>query len=161
MIISKRFTKRLGLQIRTGEEYATELEFVDDSIMRTSGMVLSVDWRFFSDTTYSSPVPCDFHVLKDLPCDVVLSNEFLYDNQVFSDYRDCFFDLEDSDLSSLAELGLIQERRKHRSLKQVFRDIFNFGSGRGMWTLSTLTPCITLSRYHKQLTTKCRRRGRA
>ena len=33
---------------------------------------------------------CDFHVLVDLPCDIILSGEFIFKNQVFSRFKHLF-----------------------------------------------------------------------
>ncbi|KAK4454922.1 hypothetical protein QBC34DRAFT_391050 [Podospora aff. communis PSN243] len=34
---------------------------------------------------------CDFHVIESLPCDIILSNEFIFKNQVFSQFKHLFF----------------------------------------------------------------------
>jgi hypothetical protein len=134
MIISKRLAKRLGLHINTNKEYRTDLELADGSFLRTAGMVLDVNWRFHSDPHPTSSISCDFHVLDNLHYEVFLSNEFLYDNQVFSKYQDDFIDLEEFGFPQcpFADLALIRERRKHRSLMQVLGDLFASNSGNGM-----------------------------
>ncbi|KAK4111678.1 hypothetical protein N656DRAFT_147613 [Canariomyces notabilis] len=33
---------------------------------------------------------CDLHVIEDLPCDIILSSEFIFDNQVFSRFNHLF-----------------------------------------------------------------------
>ena len=34
---------------------------------------------------------CDLHVIEDLPCDIILSDEFIFQNQVFSRFKTLFY----------------------------------------------------------------------
>lgn len=38
----------------------------------------------------SSNFICDLHVIEDLPCDIILSNKFIFQNQVFSRFGSLF-----------------------------------------------------------------------
>lgn len=79
----------------------------------------------------------DFHILDDLLCGVILGNEFLYDNHVFSSYEDHFYTEipEDQMSEAPADLCLIILRKWKKTpdpslpseiqdkLKQVHRKI--------------------------------------
>lgn len=98
-VMSRTMAERLGLNIHDGEEYKATLKFADGSVAVTSGMVLGAQRRFGADHSSSTHL-LDFHILDDLPCGVVLCNENLYDNQVFSLYEDHFHQEQLEDQSS-------------------------------------------------------------
>lgn len=84
-LISLNEARRLGLNIQTGEAYKTPLGLADGSQASTYGKVVGVHWRFGMDTS-SEPIKTDFHVLQDLTCDLILSNDFLFDNKAYSSH---------------------------------------------------------------------------
>jgi Aspartyl protease len=108
MLMSKRYAKKLRLDIRRAESDKTCLEFADGTLANTYGMVYGVEWRFGGKT--SAPRFCDFHVMDDLPYKVILSNNFLFKSKAFSQYKDFFFEQQnDGDLNrSFHELSLIK-----------------------------------------------------
>jgi hypothetical protein len=81
-LISLKEARRLGLNIQTGEAYRTPLGFAEGSQASTYGKVVGVHWRFGMDAS-SEPIKTDFHVLQDLTCDLILSNDFLFDNKAY------------------------------------------------------------------------------
>ncbi|KAH9863013.1 hypothetical protein J1614_010683 [Plenodomus biglobosus] len=84
-VISLKEARRLGLDIQTGEAYRTLLGFADGSHAFTYGTVVGSSWRFGMDAS-SEPIKIDLHVLQDLNCDVILSNDFLFDNNAYSSH---------------------------------------------------------------------------
>jgi len=108
MLMSKRYAKKLRLDIRREDSHRTCLEFADGTVANTYGMVLGVEWRFGGERSTSRS--CDFHVMDDLPYKVILSNDFLFKSKAFSRFKDFFFEQQnDGDLSrALHELSLIK-----------------------------------------------------
>lgn len=108
MLMSKRYAKKLRLDIRREASDKTRLEFADGTLADTYGMVFGVEWRFGGKT--STPRFCDFHIMDDLPYKVILSNNFLFKSRAFSQYKDFFFEQQnDRDLNrSFHELSLIK-----------------------------------------------------
>ncbi|PGH23555.1 hypothetical protein AJ80_02335 [Polytolypa hystricis UAMH7299] len=80
MIISLNFAKSLNLDIKRGSAYTEWLQLVDGSTKRSAGMIMSAGND--GGIKYLS----DFVVLDGIDCDVILSNDFLLDRQVFSAY---------------------------------------------------------------------------
>jgi hypothetical protein len=119
-IVSKQFADSAGLYIENRREW---LELADGSQIRTSGTVFGADWSFGSRTDGSSTFRRDFHVLDSLSCDVLLSNELLFDTQAFSAFREHFsdhsIDIYGSD--DLLELRLI--KLMHKSLKPFLPEV--------------------------------------
>lgn len=127
MVISKSAAERMGLLIERDDEHRTFLEFADGSTHYTDGMVLGAEWRFGSHYEWGRGTKCDIHVLEGLSCDFVLSNEFLFDNQVFVKHRECFYEMEMEDETS--RLLLIRERQENKSVLGRFKDLFRSKSG--------------------------------
>ncbi|KAK7703762.1 hypothetical protein SLS57_010799 [Botryosphaeria dothidea] len=112
-VMSRSEARRLGLAILRGAEYTATLEFADGSTANTIGMVIGAKFQFGTDWEGPSH-HLDFHILDDLPCGVILGNEFLYDNNVFSAYEEHFYeDLPASSaLDAAAHLSLITLQKK-------------------------------------------------
>lgn len=89
-VMARSTAEHLGLRISQRKHHTTRLAFVDGSIASTSGTVFDVEWKFGSDSTRPGHL-LDFHILDELPCDVVLGEDVLYENDAFSRYRDCFY----------------------------------------------------------------------
>jgi hypothetical protein len=108
MVLSWRMARKLGLHIHSGLKHRTLLEFADGSQSRTYGMVFDVEWKFPGS---SKRVLCNFHVLKGLPYEVVLSNDFLHRSNVFSGQQDGLLNQESRKRArkNLAEFSLIRE----------------------------------------------------
>ncbi|OCK95762.1 uncharacterized protein K441DRAFT_676645 [Cenococcum geophilum 1.58] len=106
MLVSTAYAMQRGFKISDQKDYRLELEFADGSRAFTRGLVKDVDWSFDdSDTSYQ----CDFHVLDNLPVDVVLSNDFLFDVNAFSEYDSSFFDADDVSAQGYVELSLVRQ----------------------------------------------------
>lgn len=103
MLISRAYAQRIGLTIDRGFENWLEVEFADGTTDWTSGVVRNVPWDVGGKT-----VRCDFHVLDDLCVDVILSKDYLFDLNVFSEYSNCFYNTSPEDnFSQLCNIRLI------------------------------------------------------
>lgn len=106
MLVSTAYAKQRGFKIFGQNDCRSELEFADGSRAFTRGLVKDVDWSFDdSDTSYQ----CDFHVLDNLSVDIVLSNDFLFDVNAFSEYDSSFFDEDDVSAEGYVELSLVRQ----------------------------------------------------
>ena len=76
MLMSWRQARKLRLHVLTGSKYRTRLEFADGSTALTHGIVFNVNLRFGGANAGNRI--CNFHIMKRLPCDIILSNEFIY-----------------------------------------------------------------------------------
>ena len=133
MVISKREATRLGLHIDTDEGSRTFLQFADGSYHYTDGMVYGAEWQFgYGGYGTGHSIRCDLHVLDQLSCDVILSNEFLFDNQVFVNYQHCFYDMHMGKISAwpghddynTAKFCLIKERKDRKSMLESLKAFF-------------------------------------
>lgn len=103
MLISREYAEKLGLGIDTNVNNRTEVELGDGTIVWTSGIVRDVEWD-----VGGMAVRCDFHVLDNLCVDVVLSNNYLFEFNIFSEYIKYFDDDgTEEDLSQLCNIRLI------------------------------------------------------
>ena len=116
MVISKQFAKHLGLEIFTGKSNRTWLEFVDGSCAETYGMVFDVRWHFGLPYERMMPFECDFHVLEDLSCPIILSADTLFGSNAFSVYKNYFY----NDVLSDDDLCLIHEKQNYGILRGFF-----------------------------------------
>ncbi|KAJ5379940.1 uncharacterized protein N7496_002368 [Penicillium cataractarum] len=92
LVMNEAYARDIGVNIETGRHLRRKVIFADNSVAETIGMAYDVEWRFGYDDSFSSPYQLDFHILQDAPVDVILSDTFLFDNEVFSRYQDCFTD---------------------------------------------------------------------
>ncbi|KAL4805154.1 hypothetical protein BDV18DRAFT_141998 [Aspergillus unguis] len=103
MFISSAYARRIRLEIDRDFENWLEVEFADGTTDWTSGIVRDVPWEVGGKT-----VRCNFHVLDDLCVDVILSKDYLFDLNMFSENGECFFDNNlEEDLSQLCNIRLI------------------------------------------------------
>ncbi|KAF2436285.1 hypothetical protein EJ08DRAFT_578881 [Tothia fuscella] len=117
MILSKRYARSLGLTIQTEPEHRQWVELADGSQICTYGTVLDANWSYGYCTSKNLSYECDFHVLEDLECDVILSNEFLYDTHAFTSHEEHFIDFDDG-AEDWSELRLF--RLLYKTLKDEF-----------------------------------------
>lgn len=82
MLISETYAKRRGLHVDRGTHHCFPLTFADGSQSWTSGIAKDVYWQYGTDG--GEFTLCDFYVLKDLQCDVLLSYDFLHRTEAFS-----------------------------------------------------------------------------
>lgn len=117
MLISGDFARRNSLKVHRGREYRTQIELIDGSTILTDGMVLDAELQFdippssheldFNQyhnylsglsslmskggKTTKTTFICDLHVVENLPCDLILSNDFIFQNKVFSQFKTLFY----------------------------------------------------------------------
>lgn len=94
MAVSASFARRHNLHVHCEEVHRNSLRLIDGSTIWTDGMVLDADLQFdLTQSMFSKNLPsfiCDIHVIDDLPCDIVLSNEFIFQNQIYSSFAELF-----------------------------------------------------------------------
>jgi hypothetical protein len=118
MLVSGDFARRSKFNVRRGAKYRRQVELIDGSTVLTDGMVLNAELQFDAPPTSSQELDygqyldytaglssllnrganatakttfiCDLHVIEDLPCDIILSSEFIFENQVFSRFKNLF-----------------------------------------------------------------------
>lgn len=111
MLISGEFARRNSFKVHRGRKFRKQVELINGSIILTDGMVLDAKLQFDALLTQSQPLQydryldfalglsslispkteparngtfiCDLHVIEDLPCDIILSNEFVFQHQLF------------------------------------------------------------------------------
>ncbi|KAL4904978.1 hypothetical protein BDW74DRAFT_178545 [Aspergillus multicolor] len=107
MLVSTTYAKRHGLKVDEGLEDLLEVEFADGSTAWTSGVVRDASWSVCGKT-----IRCDFHVLDSLCVDVVLNNDYLFDNGVFSEFEEYFFDADTDGPRKVCNIRLIDKYGK-------------------------------------------------
>ena len=116
-VMSLKEARRLGLRIEAGEAHKKLLGFADGSSAWTDGMVVGVDWRFGKNCS-TTPIKIDIHILKDLTCDVILSNDFLFDNNAYSTHilSHPMDDKTEAQIEESAGFGLIMDLSDEKSM---------------------------------------------
>jgi hypothetical protein len=118
-MFSTAYALRRGFKILDQEDVRAELEFVDGSRAFTRGIVKDVGWSFGDSHTFHQR---DFHVLDDLPVDIVLNNDLLFDVGAFSMYNSSFYDKDDIGADVYFELSLVRQVGWLSSrLQKIFR----------------------------------------
>ncbi|KAJ4017493.1 hypothetical protein NW752_001399 [Fusarium irregulare] len=84
MLVSAEWAKANKLKIDRSPESRLELELADGSRVFTAGVARNATWTF-GDSAQS--VSCDLYVLNNLSVDVVLSNTFIFELEVFSKFN--------------------------------------------------------------------------
>jgi hypothetical protein len=85
----------------------------------TSGLTKSVRWQFgFSGNKHEHFL--DFHVLKNAPAEVILSDSFLFETEAFSQYECYMLDEEDEDFGVDAYFFTISYDPSYRNRGKVF-----------------------------------------
>ncbi|KAJ5992080.1 hypothetical protein N7451_007804 [Penicillium sp. IBT 35674x] len=102
MLISRKYARHLGLEINRDLQNRLEVEMGDGSTARTSGVVRNVPW-----SVGGKEIHCDFYVLDSLCVDVVLSNNYLFEFEAFSEFPDHFIDASVEDCLQLCNIRLI------------------------------------------------------
>ncbi|KAJ4241531.1 hypothetical protein NW757_012230 [Fusarium falciforme] len=83
MLVSAQWAKENKLEVDCDSEHRLELEVADGSTVFTAGIVHNAIWTFGD---MGEDVYCDFYVLEGLSVDVVFSNDFVFELDVFSEY---------------------------------------------------------------------------
>jgi len=92
MVMDEDYARSLNLPINSDER--TKLVFADGSTAKTSGMVYGVEWEFGHEVRNQNH-KLDFHILRNAPANVILSDSFLSGTDAYSKY-DCFL-VDDDD----------------------------------------------------------------
>ncbi|KAL2853601.1 hypothetical protein BJX68DRAFT_265069 [Aspergillus pseudodeflectus] len=80
MLVSRAYAENLGAKIDDDPAGFLQIEFADGTTAWTTGVVRNVPWRIGTTEVY-----CDFYVLDDLCVDVVLSNHYLFEFNMFTE----------------------------------------------------------------------------
>ena len=105
MLISAGYARSRGLHIDRARRHHLELQLGDGSYTTTCGLVKGLQWSFGDS---GEAVTSDFYILEDLPVDIVLSNEFLFELDVFSRFGEYLVQLDsDFDIAELYPIKLI------------------------------------------------------
>lgn len=145
MIASGGFARRHNLKVHRGEKYRRPVELIDGTVIRTDGMVLGAELQFDVSTSASqvldydayqtfidnldslanhgyhhqqrSSFICDLHIIEDLLHDIILSNEFIFHNEVFSRFKHLFYAQLTTTLpgSNLMESSILFVRKARES----------------------------------------------
>ncbi|KAL3462801.1 hypothetical protein BJX64DRAFT_258608 [Aspergillus heterothallicus] len=103
MLVQRAYAMQAKMTVDNDPDKALQVEFADGSTAWTSGVVHDTVWN-----VGRSSVRCDFHVLDDLCVDVVLSNQYLFKNNAFSEFEEYFIDSNsEEDLQRLCNVRLI------------------------------------------------------
>jgi hypothetical protein len=95
-IMDEAFARAEGWHIEDHPDDIRTVQFADGSTADTVGMAYGVKWKFGLGG-HSADYVLDFHILKDAPAGIILSDEFLYDTQAFAAYDRYLFDVDDED----------------------------------------------------------------
>lgn len=95
MAMSSRFAEQRAHHIDSSQKNIIQVQFADGSYGWTKGKVSDVNWKFGYEKGPDASFKVDFYVLDELPCDIILSNEFLFYNDVFERYERFFIQFED------------------------------------------------------------------
>ncbi|KAK3306113.1 uncharacterized protein B0T15DRAFT_575316 [Chaetomium strumarium] len=117
MLVSGNFARRNGFKIHSEDRYRRELVPIDGSSIWTDGMVLnarleldippssrpSMEYDAYLDLvagmSYADRATggldrttfiCDLHLVEDLPCDIILSGEFVFQHHVLDRFKSPF-----------------------------------------------------------------------
>jgi hypothetical protein len=107
MLVSRAYAKSLGVMIDDNPAGFLQIEFSDGTTAWTSGVVRDVSWRLGMTEVY-----CDFYVLDDLCVDVVLSNDYLFEFNVFTEYNHLFLEValeDEQEFWKLCNVRLISQ----------------------------------------------------
>lgn len=136
MAMSSHLCQQRGYSVDDSQENKIKVQFADGSFGWTQGKVSGIDWRFGHDQSPSDSFTVDFYVLPNLPCDVILSNEFLFDNNVFDRFEE-FFVRGEEDEDGFDSFYLIQ--RVSESLLSKVKKLFKREPPLGMYSSSQIT----------------------
>ncbi|KAK5681878.1 hypothetical protein LTS10_006411 [Elasticomyces elasticus] len=82
MLISEAYARQRGFSVDRNPIYHVPLQLGDGSFDRTSGIVKDATWAY--GVAEDEVSLCDFYVLENLSCDVLLSYDFLDSTEAFT-----------------------------------------------------------------------------
>ncbi|KAG7409019.1 hypothetical protein Forpe1208_v011605 [Fusarium oxysporum f. sp. rapae] len=105
MLISTNFAIRNSLEVDGNSEHRRTIEYADGSLDTTAGIVHGATWQFRSSW---DKITCNFYVLDNLKADIVFSNHFIFEHNVFSEFGE---DIVDTSLAPGPDFGDIYNIR--------------------------------------------------
>ncbi|KAI8683390.1 hypothetical protein NCS57_00003100 [Fusarium keratoplasticum] len=151
MLCSGDFVRRHRFTVYKGTKYQRQIELIDGSTMGTDGMVRGAELQFEAPPISSPSLDyslylsfitglesltgcegkaprqatfiCDLYVIEGLPCDIILSNEFIFQYRVFSRFQHLFYstppNIPPNEQASVDNsLLFIRKRRSGRLLRR-------------------------------------------
>jgi hypothetical protein len=129
MVVSAEYARRRGFVVDRGPEKQVMVQFADGSTAWADGVLSGLEWEF---GYAGGKVVSDFFVLEDLPVDVLLSSDFVFEHDVFGTHEMSFFEYGSGldwlhlcnirligrynrDLEKLEEEGLVDGKLGRRS----------------------------------------------
>ncbi|KAL7765805.1 hypothetical protein ACKLNR_003721 [Fusarium oxysporum f. sp. zingiberi] len=91
MLVSAQWAKSNYLEVDYSPEHHLELEQGDGSKFFTMGCIHNATWTFGDSDQQTS---WDFYVVNDLPVDILFSNEFIFEFDLFSKFEHFMVDHE-------------------------------------------------------------------
>jgi len=120
MLLSRSYATARGFDIDDDPEYNVLLQLGDGSTAATSGRVKEITWLFGDQdgSRYGSIKMCDFCIVDDLVCDVILSSDFLHHTQAFHDFSRCEFNLSAATFSfnAIKAIELCHKKGQSKSI---------------------------------------------
>ncbi|KAL7905317.1 hypothetical protein GGI35DRAFT_461394 [Trichoderma velutinum] len=92
MLINGAYARGIGLEVDSNIGNRGTIRLADGSTAVIGGIVRDVEWRVGSAT-----VQCNFYVLENLCVDVILSNNYLFEMNIFSEQEEYFFNINSDD----------------------------------------------------------------
>jgi hypothetical protein len=105
-VMSASFARAMGFTVNSEEQHRVLLGFADCSTAKTIGVVEDMPWNFYGGGR--SAHLTDVYVLADLPVDLVLGNDFLWETNAFVEYENDFWHVEDDGQDESFLLNLIR-----------------------------------------------------
>ncbi|KAK5725195.1 hypothetical protein LTR17_013147 [Elasticomyces elasticus] len=99
MLIFEAYARGRGFSVNRDPIYHVPLQLGDGSFDRTSGIVKDATWAWAYGVTQGEVSLCGFYVLRNLPCDVLLSYDFLDSTEAFT-RQSSWFEYDDDDVNA-------------------------------------------------------------
>jgi hypothetical protein len=94
LLMDEDYAQALGLPIVSDDEHRVKLLFADNTTAMTTGMTFGVKWKFGTHGS-GQEHSLNFHVMKNAPASVLLSDEFLFATNAYSEFDAYLVDEED------------------------------------------------------------------
>ncbi|KAK4888648.1 hypothetical protein LTR27_012492 [Elasticomyces elasticus] len=88
MLMSEAYAYQRDCSIDRDRKYQIPLQLANGTVDRTVGIVKNVEWHYGS--TQDETLLCDFYVLPNMMCDVLLSYDFLCSTEAFTKHQPWF-----------------------------------------------------------------------
>ncbi|KAL7957214.1 hypothetical protein V8C34DRAFT_286289 [Trichoderma compactum] len=118
MFINGAYARRIGLDVDYDVETHVQVQLADGSTTMTSGIVRNADWKVGRTT-----VQCNFYVLKNLHVNIILSNNYLFEMNIFSEQHEHLFESHSKDSKDyplgFCILRLVKKKRVISTYQEV------------------------------------------